>query len=142
MKEIFLFLWAMMLLHASAQDLQAKTSNNVLEFKWTDGTPIPRSAGPVRADTSRWDMLINHQATLKVLMKIKNTCRRMGLYLNYRNLTFDEGQKLTAIEVDYALKHGNVAVAAACDLKDSTRFGVFGAFTEGGLQYYIGYQRP
>jgi hypothetical protein len=142
MKEIILLSWAMMLLHASAQNLQAKTTNSVLEFKWTDGTPIPRSAGPVSADTSRWDLLINHRATLKELMKIKTACRRMGLYLNYRNLMFDEGQKLTAIEVDYALKHGNVAVAAACDLTDSTRFGVFGVFTEGGLQYYIGYQRP
>ena len=65
----------------------------------------------------------------------------MGLYLNYRIMSFDEGQKLTAIEVDYALKHGNVAIAAACDLTDSTRFGVFGVVTESGLQYYIGYQR-
>lgn len=130
----------MMQLHASAQNFQAKTTNNVLEFKWTDGTPIPHAAGTA-ADTSRWDLLINHQATLKELMKIKTICRRMGLYLNYRNLIFDEGQKLTAIEVEYAVKHGNVAVAAAFNLKDSTRFGVFGLFTDSGLRYYIGYQR-
>jgi hypothetical protein len=142
MKEIILLSCAMMLLRASAQNLQAKTSNNVLELKWTDGTPIPRATGPLIADTSRWDLLINHQATLKELMKIKATCRRMGLYLNYRILSFDQGQKLTAIEVEYALRHGNVAVAAACDLKDSTRFGVFAVSTEIGEQYYIGYQRP
>jgi hypothetical protein len=142
MKEIILLCCAMMLLHASAQNLQAKTSNNVLEFKWTDGTSVPASAGPVCADTSRWDLLINHQATLKELLKIKTTCRRMGLYLNYRILSFDERQKLTAIEVEYALKGGNVAVAAACDLTDSTRFGVFGVGTERGIEYYIGYQRP
>jgi len=142
MKEIILLCWAMMLLRASAQNLQAKTTNSVLEFKWTDGTPIPRSTEPLSADTSRWDLLINHRATLKELMKIRTICRRMGLYLNYRNLMFDEGQRLTAIEVDYALKHGNVAVAGACDLTDSTRFGVFGVSTENGLHYYIGYQRP
>jgi hypothetical protein len=141
MKEIILLCCAMMLLHASAQNLQAKTLNNVLEFKWTDGSPIQRPAGPVIADTSRWDLLINHQATLKALMKIKATCRRMGLYLNYRILSFDEGQKLTAIEVEYALKRGNVAVAAATGLKDSTRFGVFALSTESGIEYYIGYQR-
>jgi hypothetical protein len=142
MKEIILLSCAMMLLRASAQNLQAKTSNNVLEFRWTDGTPIPCSAGTASADTSRWDLLINHQATLKELMKIKTICRRMGLYLNYRILSFDEGQKLTAIEVEYALKHGNVAVAAATGLKDSTRFGVFAVCTESGSHYYIGYQRP
>jgi len=142
MKELLLLCWTMIWLYASAQNLQAKTSNNVLEFKWTDGTSIPTSAGPLSADTSRWDLLINHQATLKELLKIKTTCRRMGLYLNYRILSFDEGQKLTAIEVEYALKHGNVAVAAACDLTDSTRFGVFGVSTERGTEYYIGYQRP
>ena len=131
----------MMLLRASAQNLQSKTTNNVLELKWTDGTPIPRCAGAGTADTSRWDLLINHQATLKELMKIKTICRRMGLYLNYRNLIFDEGQRLTAIEVEYALKHGNVAVAVAYDLKDSTKFGVFGEYTESGLRYYIGYRR-
>ena len=141
MKEIILLSWAMMLLHASAQNLQVKTSNNVLEFKWTDGTLIPASAAAASADTSRWDLLINHQATLQALIKIKTTCRRMGLYLNYRILSFDEGQKLTAIEVQYALKHGNVLVAAACDLTDSTRFGVFALSTESGSQYYIGYQR-
>jgi hypothetical protein len=141
MKEILLACFAMMLLHASAQNLQSKTTNNVLEFKWTDGTPIPNSPGTLTADTSRWDLLINHQATLKELMKIKTICKRMGLYLNYRNLIFDEGQRLIAIEVEYAVKHGNVAVAAAYDLKDSTKFGVFGRYTEEGLRYYIGYQR-
>ncbi len=140
MKEILL-LCSTMMLHASAQNLQAKTTNNVLEFRWTDGTPILHNAGVPTADTSRWDLLINHRATLKELMKIRTICRRMGLYLNYRNLSFDEGQRLTAIEVEYAVKHGNVAVAAACDLKDSTRFGVFGVFTEEGLRYYIGYRR-
>jgi hypothetical protein len=142
MKEIILLSCAMMLLRASAQNLQAKTTNSVLEFRWTDGTPIPHAAGSLSADTSRLDLLINHKATLNELMKIKTTCRRMGLYLNYRILSFDEGQKLTAIEVEYALKHGNVAVAAACDLRDSTRFGVFTVSTESGSQYYIGYQRP
>ena len=142
MKEFLFLSWTMMWLHAPAQNLQAKTSNNVLEFKWTDGTSIPASAGPVSADTSRWDLLINHQATLKELMKIKTTCRRMGLYLNYRILSFDEGQKLVAIEVEYALRHGNVAIAAARELKDSTRFGVFGVSTERGIEYYIGYKRP
>jgi hypothetical protein len=141
MKEIILLCSAMLSLHASAQDFQAKTSNNVLEFKWADGTPIPRAAGPLSPDTSRWDLLINHRATLKELVKVKTTCRHMGLYLNYRILSFDEGQKLTAIEVEYALKHRSVAVAAACDLTDSTRFGVFGVFTEKGSQYYVGYQR-
>ena len=141
MQRIFLLLWAMMLLHASAQNLQPRTTNNVLEFKWTDGTPITHTAGMASSDTSRWDLWINHQATLKNLLKIKTICKRMGLFLNYRNLIFDEGQKLTAIEVDYALKHGNVAVAAACDLKDSTKFGVFGLLTDSGFRYYIGYQR-
>jgi hypothetical protein len=142
MKEFLILSCAMMLFRASAQNLQAKTTNSVLEFRWTDGTPIPRSAEPVGTDTSRWELLINHHATIRELMKIKTLCRRMGLYLNYRLLSFDEGQKLTAIEVDYALKHGNVAVAAACDLTDSTRFGVFAVTTESGEQYYIGYQRP
>ena len=78
MKEIILLSWAMMLLHASAQNLQTKTTNNVLEFKWTDGTPIPRAAGSLPTDTSRWDLLINHRATLKELMKIKTACPAHG----------------------------------------------------------------
>jgi hypothetical protein len=135
MKEIIFLCWTILSLHASAQNLQAKTSNNVLEFKWNDGTPIPGATGPLHADTTRWDLLINHRATLKELMKIKSVCRHLGLYLNYRILSFDEGQRLTAIEVEYALKHGNVAVAAACDLTDSTRFGVFAVCTESGGRY-------
>jgi hypothetical protein len=141
MKEIISLCLTMMLLRTSAQNFQPKTTNNVLEFKWADGTPITHSGVLLTADSSRWDLLINHQATLAELMKIKTICKRMGLYLNYRNLSFDEGQKLVAIEVEYAVKHGNVAVAAAYDLKDSTKFGVFGVFTEEGLRYYIGYER-
>jgi hypothetical protein len=145
MKEILLLCSTLMLFRATAQNPQEKTSNNVLEFKLTDGTPIPQGDGystiPMTADTSRWDLWINHRATLKDLMKIKTICRRRGLYLNYRNLIFDERQKLVAIEVEYAMKHGNVAVAAAQDLKDSTKFGVFGRYTAEGLRYYIGYRR-
>ena len=140
MKEILLLCSTIMFLQTSAQSLLPKTTNNVLELRWTDGTPIPNSAGPLTADTSRWDLWINHLATLKDLMKIKTICKRMGLYLNYRNLIFDGGQRLTAIQVEYAMKHGNVAVAAAYDLKDSTKFGVIGVFTESGLKYYIGYR--
>jgi hypothetical protein len=140
MKGMLLLCSMMLLLHASGQNLQPKTPNNVLELRWTDGTPIPNSASSLTVDTSRWDLWINHQATLKDLLKIQTTCRRMGLYLNYRILSFDESQKLVAIQVEYAVKHGNVAVAAAYDLKDSTRFGVFGVNTGEGLRYYIGYR--
>jgi hypothetical protein len=145
MREIILLCWAMMWLHVSAQIFQEKTTNNVLTMKRTDGTPIPpRDGGTAFAgapDASRLDLWINHRTTFEDLMKIKMTCRRMGLFLNYRNLSFDEGQRLTAIFVEYAVRRGNVSVAAAWDLKDSTRFGVIALSSDSGLQYYIGYQR-
>jgi hypothetical protein len=145
MKKIIFVCSMLMWLQASSQIFQEKTTNNVLTLKRTDGTPIPQGDrgtifdGPL--ETSRLDLWINHRTTFEDLMKIKATCRRMGIFLNYRNLSFDEGQKLTAIWVEYAARHGNVAVAAATELRDSTRFGVISVPTESGLQYYIGYQR-
>ena len=145
MKRIILLCWALMSLHASAQIFQEKTTNNVLTLKRTDGTPIPQGDGETAfagaSDLSRLNLWINHRTTFEDLMNIKATCRRMGLFLNYRNLSFDEGQKLTAIFVEYAVRHGNVAMAAAWDLKDSTRFGVIALSSDSGLQYYVGYQR-
>jgi|HubBroStandDraft_1064217.scaffolds.fasta_scaffold234352_2 hypothetical protein len=144
MKHILLWGMTFAIFRLSAQPGVAKATNNVLAFKYAEGTPIPGGSANVGwcgSDSTRLTILINHQATLGVLLAIKKTCRRMGLYLNYRALVFDQEQKLRDIEVEYALKRGHVAVAVAEELKDSTRFGVFGSITPGSYCYYVGYER-
>ena len=143
MKPILLPLLIIAGLNSPAQSFTAQTTNNVLSFKYANGTPIPSQDGIVmpKKDSIRLALFINHQATLKYLLAVKKRCKKMGLYLNYRTLVFDQEQKLEAITLEYALKHANVCVAVAAELRDTTRFGVFGSVTQDTYRYYVGYQR-
>lgn len=81
-------------------------------------------------------VLINHTATMDKLVKIKESLKRYGVHLTYRDLRFDSTGKLESAGIDV----GDRAVpflrrVSGNNLTDTTRFGVSVGFTD---QSYFG----